>query len=372
MTSPRNSWHKVSLGDICTFRYGKALPETVRAGGEVKVYGSNGVVGYHALALSNGSTIVIGRKGSFGEVNFSNSACWPIDTTYFIDRTATDQDLRWLYFRLSALGLNQLNKSAAVPGLNREDAYRQTLLIPPLSEQRRIAAILDQADALRAKRREALGQLDRLRQALFLGMFGEPTTNSRQWQTKPLIETCEEINDCPHSTPVWTEKGEICMRTSNLTAGGWNWSDTRYVLETTFEERSRRGHVRTGDIILSREGTIGIAAIVTSSMRVCMGQRLVQVRPSPSILVPEYLLRHLLYVLSPKRIGQVMVGSTSKHLNVRELKALRIPIPPIEYQLVFARRAAAIEKLEATHSSSLTQLNSLFNSLQHRAFRGEL
>jgi len=243
---------------------------------------------------------------------------------------------------------------------------------PPLPEQIRIAAILDKADALRTKRRESLAQLDSLTQSIFIEMFGDPLKNPRQWKTRPLLEICDEINDCPHSTPLWTDEGEICLRTSNLTEGGWNWDDTRYVSEATYHERSKRGYVASGDIVLSREGTVGIAAIVNPGMKICMGQRLVQVRPSQSALVPEFLLRHLLYILSPMRIGQMMVGSTSQHLNVKELKTLRIPLPPIDLQRKFARHVGALEKLKNFQTVSLAELDTLFSSLQHRAFRGEL
>src|SRR5690606_9538637 len=144
-------------------------------------------------AITSGPTIIIGRKGSFGEVNYSPVACWPIDTTYYVDATATDADLRWLTYRLSALGLNRLNRAAAVPGLNREDAYRQRLLLPPLPEQRRIAEILDKADALRAKRRAALKKLDELAQSIFLDMFGDPATNPKGWPEVPLGEHASKI-----------------------------------------------------------------------------------------------------------------------------------------------------------------------------------
>jgi type I restriction enzyme, S subunit len=150
------SWPEVSLGEICEFKYGKGLPDAERRGGSVPVFGSNGIVGSHDGAITDGPAIIVGRKGSFGEVHFSPIACWPIDTTYYIDRGATKADLTWLKYRLSELGLTQLNRAAAIPGLNREDAYRKRLLLPPLAEQRRIAEVLDRAEALRAKRRAAL------------------------------------------------------------------------------------------------------------------------------------------------------------------------------------------------------------------------
>lgn len=173
MTLPAG-WTEVALGDVAEFKYGKSLSAGTRSGSGWGVYGSNGQVGQHDLALTHGPTVIIGRKGSCGEVHWSSDPCWPIDTTYYVDEESKTADLRWLMYRLRGLGLTQLNRAAAIPGLNRDDAYRCAMLFPPLAEQRRIAAILDKADGLRAKRRAALAQLDALSQAVFLDMFRRP------------------------------------------------------------------------------------------------------------------------------------------------------------------------------------------------------
>jgi type I restriction enzyme S subunit len=165
----------VSLGEVCEFKYGKSLPEQNRSGSGYAVFGSNGELGRHGEAFTDGTTIIVGRKGSFGEVTYSDQPCWPIDTTYYVDDAATSADLRWLYYRMKALPLTELNRAAAIPGLNRNDAYAQRLLLPPIEEQRRIAAVLDAADALRTKRRKALAKLDTLTQAIFIDMFGDPS-----------------------------------------------------------------------------------------------------------------------------------------------------------------------------------------------------
>ena len=166
------SWQTAELGDICTFVYGKALAANQRQPGPVEVYGSGGLIGSHDAAVAEGPAIIIGRKGSFGSVHYSDADIWPIDTTFYIDKAHTDCELRWLYWVLPCLGLDQLNRAAAVPGLHREDAYRKKLPLPPLEEQRRIAGILDAADALRRRRREALALLDTLPGAIFAEMFG--------------------------------------------------------------------------------------------------------------------------------------------------------------------------------------------------------
>ncbi len=240
--------------------------------------------------------------------------------------------------------------------------------LPPLEEQRRIAAILDKAEALRQKRRLALQKLDSLTQSFFIEIFGD-LRNNPAYQ---LQEICSEINDCPHSTPIWTEKGVRCLRTTNLGKGEWIWNDERFVSEETYLSRSSRGHLNVGDIILSREGTVGIAAIVTNEMRACMGQRLVQVRPNRYFVTAEYLLAYLLRVLDPLRIGHVMVGSTAQHLNVKELRNLSIPVPSKDNQRDFSSFSEWILREKKLVLSSIDDVNDLFFSLQHRAFRGEL
>jgi type I restriction enzyme S subunit len=330
--------------------------------------------GVKTADLLPAESVLVCCIGSLGKIGFAGR---PVVTNQQINAVVFNPlkvHARYGFFacRMLKPQLELMAPATTVPIVNKSRFSELKIPVPPLEEQRRIATILDQAETLRTQRRQALDYLDTLTQSLFLDMFGDPVTNPKGWTTQSLQKVCDPINDCPHSTPEWTDSGEICLRTSNLTIGGWNWSDTRYVSEATFHERSKRGYLASGDIVLSREGTVGIAAIVQDGMKLCMGQRLVQVRPLPGALEPEYLLRHLLYVLSPSRISQLMVGSTSQHLNVKELRALRIPIPTLSLQQTFATRIQAIEALKATHRTALAELDALFASLQQRAFAGEL
>lgn len=263
-------------------------------------------------------------------------------------------------------------QGAAQEGVNATKLSSLEIPLPPLDEQKRIAAILDKADALRRQRRQALALLDSLTQSIFLEMFGDPAKNPSNWKLCRLEKVVDAIVDCPHSTPHWVSTGKIALRTSNLTKGGWNWSDTRYVSDGEFVDRSQRRRVKPRDIVLSREGTVGIAAIVEAGMEVCLGQRLVQIVPDEKISVSEYLLHHLLFELDPKRISRVMVGATSRHINVKDLRALKIMMPPLDRQIEFRRRCKAITfTLEGGEASAKT-MQFLFASLQHRAFSGQL
>ena len=139
-------WRTVTVGEFAPFTYGKGLPANKRNSiGRVPVFGSNGIVGYHDSALTDGPTIIIGRKGTAGAVHYSPIPCWPIDTTFFV----TDRDaslLRFKYYALRTLGLEHMNSDSAVPGLNRDAAHARELRVLKESEQRAIAHILGTLD----------------------------------------------------------------------------------------------------------------------------------------------------------------------------------------------------------------------------------
>jgi type I restriction enzyme, S subunit len=159
-------WAKKRLGEVVDFAYGKALPEKARdTAGRVPVYGSNGVVGRHDRALVHEPCLVVGRKGSSGSIHCVTEPCWPIDTAYFVT-APPGLDLRFLFVLLRSLRLERFERAISVPGLNRNDAYALTVLIPALEEQQRIVAKvdavmrrLDELEASQARQRSIQARL---------------------------------------------------------------------------------------------------------------------------------------------------------------------------------------------------------------------
>lgn len=138
-------WEVKPLKRICSFFYGESLKAEERIdAGEVDVYGSNGIVGKNNSSITQSPCIIIGRKGSYGKINYSEKECFPIDTTYFIDSDATEHDIRFLYYLLQTLELDSNSRDSAVPGLSREAAYNKICAIPPtIHEEIDIAKHLD-------------------------------------------------------------------------------------------------------------------------------------------------------------------------------------------------------------------------------------
>ena len=165
------SWRKMTVGDFAPLRYGKSLPASKRStSGQVPVYGSNGVTGYHDSPLTSGPTVIIGRKGTAGAVHYSQVPCWPIDTTFFV--TGCDSELvRFKYYALSALRLEAMNSDSAVPGLNRSAAHALEMRVPDEQKQRSIARALGTLDDKIELNRQLSKTLEDMTQALFKSWF---------------------------------------------------------------------------------------------------------------------------------------------------------------------------------------------------------
>ena len=141
----RSSFALRPFEEVCTLEYGASLPKAKRVEGPFPVVGSNGITGYHSDFLIKGPTIVIGRKGSAGEVTFIQENCFPIDTTYYVKQTnPSESDLIYLYWVLKSLKLQELRGGAGIPGLNRSEVYQtHQIPLPPLEVQKEIAAEIE-------------------------------------------------------------------------------------------------------------------------------------------------------------------------------------------------------------------------------------
>jgi type I restriction enzyme S subunit len=171
------NWRSTKLRDEIELAYGKSLPSQDREPGSFNVFGSNGIVGVHSEALVQGPGIIVGRKGSVGELVFSDRPFWPIDTTYFVVNRK-GHDWRFLYHLLRAQGLSELNSHSAVPGLNREDVYSIDVAFPNLDEQTLIGAVIDTVEDSIGLEEQALSEaaslkLTAMRELFTRGLRGE-------------------------------------------------------------------------------------------------------------------------------------------------------------------------------------------------------
>jgi type I restriction enzyme S subunit len=191
-------WGVLALGDFLSLEYGKPLKEEDRVGGDVPVYGSNGIVGFHDKKLVDGPGIIVGRKGSAGEVIYSNTDFYPIDTTYFIK---TDLDKKFIYYLLKNFDLKRLVGSSAVPGLNRNDVYSQNVNIPTQEkEQKAIAEILSSLDEKIELNRKINSNLEKIASLLFKQWFVDfefPNENGKPFKSSGGRMIDSELGEIP-------------------------------------------------------------------------------------------------------------------------------------------------------------------------------
>jgi len=167
------NWTRARLKYIARFGYGDALPQNELQEGSVLVYGSNGPYTSFSRSNTGSPAIIVGRKGSYGKVNWTFEPCFASDTTFFIDSSTCNYELRWVYWVLQTLGLDEGSGEAAVPGLNRETAYNKYLMIPPPTQRIAIAHYLDREierlDALIAAKERWLELLAKKRETIITG-----------------------------------------------------------------------------------------------------------------------------------------------------------------------------------------------------------
>jgi type I restriction enzyme S subunit len=267
-------------------------------------------------------------------------------------------------------------RGATVGGISRGFAARALILLPPLDEQRRIAAILDQAEELRAKRRAAIALLDQLPQAIFLEMFGDPVLNS---SGHPQVQLAEVLD--PNRGTKCGPFGSALKRHEYITDGVPVWQidnvgqlrfdeeKALYVTPETFKNLSSYS-VFDGDILITRAGTVGKICVAHPSVEHSMiGTNLIRVSLNTSLAHPDYVA-FLLALFGPK-LGSLRANAKEdaySFMKTGVLRSLRIPLPPLGLQGQFAARVEAIHRAKATHQSALAELDALFASLQHQAF----
>ena len=382
------SWIAVILGDLLRFNYGKSLPDRARSGSGFPVYGSNGIVGYHGNSLTDGETLIIGRKGSVGEVHFSPGACFPIDTTYYVNQFH-GMPARYWFYQLKNLRLSELNKATAIPGLNREDAYHTEVHLAPLNEQKRIADKLDalfaRVDACRDRLDRVSRILDRFRQSVLLvAMSGELTEDwrrtshkSAEWQNVLLSEVCVSITDGTHQPPPQTKSGIPFITIAAINDGRLQIDKaTRFVASSYFEQLQASRKPEFGDILFSVTGSIAIPALVDVNEPFIFQRHIAILKPNSSRIISKFLFYSLSTENVKKQAQAVATGTAQKTIPLSGLRAFVIELPSIDEQQEIVRRLevlfAYVDRLEARYQNAYTQVESLVPMLLSKAFRGEL
>lgn len=349
-------WEVQRLKQVCRFAYGDALASDARRDGVVPVYGSNGRVGFHCAPNTCQPCLVVGRKGSFGKVNFSSKPVFAIDTTYYVDPRTSSANIRWLFYLLGCLRLDAVSKDSAIPGLDREDAYQRRVPVPPLLEQAAIVRFLDHAERRIRRCIQAKQKMIKLLEEQINAVIDRAVTRGLAPNVDLKPSGVGWLADVPENWEVVRLKSLV----SRVTSGSRGWSNfaadsgvlfirignlTRSSLDLALENSVRlrlpghvlveaaRTRVQPDDILLSITAFIGSVAVVPTDVEEAyVSQHVACCRPRAGSANPRWLGYVLLSNVGQTHGQLSMYGGTKQGLSLDDVKNYVVLLPPRDEQ----------------------------------------
>ena len=260
-------------------------------------------------------------------------------------------------------------------GYNRHFKYLKECLIPlpNLATQQRIAAILDQADAIIQNNRAIVQKYDALTQSLFLDMFGDPVKNEKGWEVKSLNDLCNKITDGTHDTPKRLTEGIKFITGKHIRPFEIDYDNSDYVTEEIHKEIFKRCNPEYGDVLYTNIGVnFATAAMNTVEYEFSM-KNVALLKYNRELLNGRYLVHILNNEFFKDKLKKTFgVGGAQQFLSLSNIKSILVLVPPITLQNLFAERVAMIESQKQQAQLELAKSEELFQSLLQRAFNGEL
>lgn len=397
-----SEWECKDLKRLTRFAYGDSLSDENRNGGEIPVYGSNGIVGFHDTPITSAPCIVVGRKGSFGKINFSDKPCFPIDTSYFIDNTQTKCDLKWLSYYLSVLKLDGNTLDDTVPGLSREWAYRMPGLIITIPEQQAIVHYLDYKTALIdnfiANRQQQIELLKEQKSAI----VNKAVTKGINPNAKMKDSGIEWIGEIPEE---WDTRRLKFLSSSSLTNGVFkkslyfgrgtklvNVSDIynlgSYIInfdqlervDVDDNEKSVYSAI-SGDIFfvrssLKEEGICASACIINPEENAVFECHLIRFRPDQTKVLSKFLIYQLTSALYRQREISLSQTTTMTTISQPKLASIEILVPSIteQYEIIqyMDCETARIDTLITKYQKQIDLMQEYRTALISQAVTGKI
>ncbi len=381
-----------SLSDLSTIHYGKSPSEVLTEDGPYPIVGTGGIYG-HAKRAMFPSAIVVPRKGSLGNPQLIESPFWPVDTTYAVipkDRV----DIRLLYYCLLNFDLTKFNEATGVPSISREWLSKIQFHNPGRENQKKISKILKSLDQTIEKTEALIQKYQQIKQGLMHDLFTRGVTPDgklrptreqapelyketqigwipQQWEIVPINKLCVDVVDCPHSTPIYTEEGIPCVRTADMEIGQLLIDRAYKVDYNTYLKRIQRLTPQKGDIIYSREGErLGIASPAGEDP-VCLGQRVMILRPSHDT-DPDFLLWSMNVQGFYRQVISGLGATTSPHVNVGDIKKIITYRPPPKEQEIIGKALSIVQNKLSREELFKKKIVSKKSGLMHDLLTGQV
>jgi len=280
---------------------------------------------------------------------------------FFEQYLRSEKPLR--YIRGAAAGT-----SGSMVKINQGTLEKLPVLLPPLPEQKKIAAILSSVDEAIQATQAVIDQTRRVKKGLLQDLLTRGIGHSRfkqtklgelptTWTVRPADEVCEAVIDCKNRTPPETESGFAVVRTPNVRDGRFIADGLKFTDDESYDIWTQRGRPQAGDVLITREAPVGEVALLPSEIvPACLGQRMMMYRPDPAKLNNEFMLAALLAPAVQNRLFLLAGGSTVGHVRVGDIRTLAIPVPPLHEQEQIARIMRSVGNVEHQQEEELAEL----------------
>jgi len=369
----------VRLSDVCDVLRGTVITKNQATSGDVPV-----VAGGRDAAYFTGSPnrparmITVSGSGNAGFVNYWDVPIFASDCSTVATKDPDFAETRFLFHQLKFMEprIMAMQQGAAQKHVYAKDVAKLQIFLPPISEQRRIAAILDKADEVRSKRKAALETLETLSQAIFIEMFGNPVTNPMGWEIRSLKEVVDRVQIGPFGSLLhksdYIEGGLPLVNPMHI-SGGRIIPDSRHSVDPAHAMRLSNYVLREGDLVMGRRGEMGRCALVgPDEAGMLCGSGSLFIRPDATHTQGEYLNGLLSSSFMKRYLENEARGVTMSNLNGSIIENLPIPLPDKQLQQRYVKALQKIQSQTEAAASDDVQLAILFASLQQRAFKGEL
>ena len=358
---------RVKFADVLTVVNGRNQRKVENPSGKYPIYGSGGIMGYADKYICEADTVIIGRKGSINSPIFVDTPFWNVDTAFGLRADRSKLIPKYLYYFCLSFDFESLNTTVTIPSLTKTNLLNVEIPLPPLDEQRRIAAVLDKVSDLIAKRREQLDKLDELVKARFVEMFGDETETGR-WPSctiADIADVCVGVVIKP--TQYYTNNGIPAFRSLNI--GEMCVKDDEWVYFTKEgHQKNQKSIVRQNDVLVVRSGAPGTACVVTEQYDGYNAVDIIIAHPDNTKINSTFLAEFTNMPHGKNQIRERTGGAAQQHFNVSGYKALRLIMPPMCQQEEFASFFEQTNKSKLTIQQSLDKIETLKKALMQEYF----
>lgn len=253
---------------------------------------------------------------------------------------------------------------ATMKHINRGEFLATKIPLPTIAQQKRIAAILDKASDIKAKREQAIAKLNKLASSTFIEMFG----SSIEKECVELKSICERVTDGTHQSPEWVESGVPFIFISNVVNGEINFNTNKFISHSTYEELTRNCRINVGDILYTTVGSYGNVALVRNESKFAFQRHIAHIKPKQGIVNSRFMATMLECTFVRRQVDKVARGVAQKTVNLGDLAKLKVICPPIGLQQEFAKKVELIEVMKVKENTAIVSAEKLIASLQHQAF----